>query len=143
MNSKDKSPGANDEAFWKKWPDFVRYAVVGIFNTALGYGVILVAFHALGFPYLWANVAGYAFGLVNTFFWQKRWVFESRNQYRKEILPFLTVFAAGFLLNLLVVFLLGEKTSLHKNLCQLMGIAVYTATNFLGNKLWTFSRASR
>lgn len=121
---------------------FLRYLAVGLLNTALGYGAILASSHWLGFGYLWANVTGYAFGLANAFFWQKKWVFRSSGIWRSEILPFLAVFGVGFLLNLVAVWALGTFTALDKNLVQLAGIAVYTATNFLGNRIWTFAKLS-
>ncbi|MBL8992148.1 MAG: GtrA family protein [Spirochaetia bacterium] len=138
-----KKPGTDKKPEHKTLSAFARYLVVGLLNTALGYGAILASSHWLGFSYLWANVTGYAFGLVNAFFWQKKWVFRSRGLWRSEILPFLAVFGAGFLVNLLVVLILGEFTALDKNLCQLAGIASYTTTNFLGNKVWTFGRRKK
>lgn len=58
---------------------FSRYALVGAMNTLLTLAVIFVAkglFHCN--PWI-SNAAGYLVGFINSFVWNKKWVFRSHN----------------------------------------------------------------
>ena len=58
---------------------FLRYSLVGLLNTALGllviWGLMLAGFG----PYS-ANVAGYAVGLVLSFFLNRAWTFHAQRE---------------------------------------------------------------
>jgi len=117
-----------------------RYSLVGILNTIIGLSVIYLLFNFFHFGYILSNIGGYAFGLVNSFIWNKKWTFKSSQHYSKEIIPFLIVFGISYSINLLVVVFSVELLGIHPNIAQLIGIAAYSLSNFLINKYWTFSK---
>ena len=119
-----------------------KYSVVGIFNTIIGLTVIYFCFNILSFNYIFANIIGYACGLVNSFIWNKKWTFKSTKHYSTEIIPFLTVFGVSYLTNLLAVIISVELIGIHPNISQILGIVAYSSTNFLINRYWTFSETN-
>ena len=119
-----------------------KYSIVGIFNTIIGLTVIYFFFNILSVNYIIANIIGYAFGLVNSFIWNKKWTFKSSKHYSKEIVPFMIVFGISYAANLLTVILSVELVKIHPNIAQIIGIAAYSSTNFLINRYWTFSKAN-
>ena len=133
----------------------IRYAVVGVGNTLLTLITILVCKSLLGInPYI-SNALGYAVGLVNSFIWNKKWVFHSSGGYRGEAARFLAGAGVCYLVQLLAVWALTDLTSLGGKMwhlpfftlsgygvATLVGNVVYTLANFLFNKLVTF-RAMR
>lgn len=118
----------------------LRYSIVGIFNTVFGLGVIYLLFNLFHFNYILSNIGGYSVGLINGFIWNKKWTFESRRTYFKEILPYLTVFGISYAANLIAVVFFVEALKIHPNIAQVLGIAAYSLTNFVVNKYWTFSK---
>ena len=129
----------------------IKYALVGCLNTGITLFVIFVCKSLLDLnPYI-ANVLGYTAGLINSFFWNKTWVFKSKNGYSKEAIKFVVGFGVCYSIQLLVVFLLNSTTFAN---CQwnlfdiftisgygvatLIGNVVYTLANFIYNRFVTF-----
>ena len=81
---------------------FLKYSVVGIFNTIIGLSAIFILYNIYNVNYIWANVFGYALGLINSFTWNKRWTFRSQKHYSKEIIRFLIIFIVSYAVNLIV-----------------------------------------
>lgn len=133
---------------------FVKYAIVGCFNTLITLGVIYVCKSHLGVNDYVSNALGYAAGLINSFIWNKRWVFRSRGGARREMALFLIGFAVCYALQFLVVWLLNQSAfgdTLYDlgffvisgyGIATLAGNVVYTLANFAYNRLVTFHTAS-
>lgn len=133
-----------------KLVQFVKYCMVGVLNTMVCLGVIFVCKSLFGVnPYL-ANVFGYAAGIVNSFLWNKQWVFKTHGGYSREATRFLIGFAVCYMLQLTVVFVLNTsqfgrfETSIFGfvisgyGIATILGNAVYTLANYVYNRLVTF-----
>lgn len=144
---------------------FLRFAIVGCLNVAISFVTFLVfyryvplaslaldasgatgaqiagALARLGVPKVdagFANVVGYAVGMVNSFILNKKWTFEAKGRTALQARRFVILNLAG----------LGLSTALVLVLVDVMGMAyipVWIATtalvmlaNFVGNKYWTF-----
>lgn len=94
--------------------------------------------------YRYANLIGYIVGLINSFYWNRRWVFNSKNKkIIKEALLFLFIFFVCYGIQFIALNLLIQKVELNKYLAQFLGMAVYTLLNFLLNKNMTFRHKSK
>lgn len=117
----------------------IRFGIVGILNTAIGLGTVLLLQDVMGVnPYL-ANPIGYTLGLINSFIWNKLWTFKSKRDFQKELLPFITVFAVTFALQY-GVFAFLFKHGLDQTLSQIAANICYTVTGFVGNRYYTFAK---
>ena len=67
---------------------FLKYGFVGCINTAITLGVIFMCKSLLGINEYVANILGYTAGLINSFIWNKTWVFKSKKGYRREAVKF-------------------------------------------------------
>lgn len=56
---------------------FVKYACVGVLNTLVTLCVIYVCKALLGVNPLVSNAIGYVCGVINSFLWNKNWVFKT------------------------------------------------------------------
>ncbi len=117
-----------------------KYSIVGILNTILGLSFIYLIYNLFHFNYILSNLGGYFIGLINGFIWNKKWTFKSSRHFSKEIIPFLIVFGISYAVNLVIVVLSVETFYVNPNIAQILGIVVYSSTNFLINKYWTFSK---
>lgn len=130
---------------------FVKYACVGVLNTLVTLCVIYVCKVLFGVNPLVSNAIGYVTGVVNSFLWNKNWVFKTSGHYTREAVGFLVGFLICYGLQFLTVWLLSYKTPLREfemsifaftlsgyGLATLLGNVVYTLTNYAYNKIVTF-----
>lgn len=130
---------------------FLKYGMVGAINTLLTLGVIFVCKSWLGIHPMVSNAIGYVAGVVNSFMWNKTWVFRSRNGYTREAIKFLVGFGLCYCLQLLIVAALTYLTPMGGmqwdlgimvisgyGVATIVAMAAYTIANFLYNRLVTF-----
>ena len=130
---------------------FIKYGLVGCLNTAITLGVIFLCKSLLGINEYVANILGYTAGLINSFIWNKTWVFKSKKGYRREAVKFGIGFGVCYGIQLLVVFLLnssalgdmqwnilGVFTLSGYGVASLICNVVYTLANFIYNRMVTF-----
>ncbi|MGM9799262.1 MAG: GtrA family protein [Muribaculaceae bacterium] len=131
---------------------FIKYACVGVMNTIVTFIVIFLCKDLLEINEYVSNAIGYICGLINSFIWNKRWVFKSNKKAHTEAIKF----AAGFLLcyglQLFTVWFLNENTPVGDIELNIFGIytlggygiatfignVAYTLANFIYNRLVTF-----
>lgn len=130
---------------------FVRYAAVGVINTTLTLFVIYVCKGLLGMNPWVSNAIGYVAGFVNSFFWNKLWVFNSHNAVVREAAKFVVGFFLCYGLQLFVTWVLTEHTTIGDiyfsvfgmpfsgyGVATLIGMVIYTLANFVFNRAVTF-----
>lgn len=130
---------------------FVRYAVTGAINTLLTLLIIYFTKGILGMNPWLANALGYGAGFVNSFVWNKLWVFRSHRGVMREALQFCIGFIACYLLQLAVTWTLTEFTPLGDmefsfgrlafsgyGVATIIGMGIYTLANFAFNRGVTF-----
>lgn len=121
----------------------VRYGLVGLLNTAIGYAVILALDLGLRLNPFLANAGGYAVGLLVSFALSRGFVFRSQDSVRKAGPRYLIAVAAAFALNQLVMGaarpLLPDEALGHAA-SQFAGMTSYTIALFLLSYFWVFPR---
>ena len=130
---------------------FTKYAMVGVMNTLVTLILILNFKTLFGIDQYVSNAIGYVGGLINSFFWNKKWVFRSQRGMWKEAFKFGLGFLLCYGIQLLAVWALNEHTFLQTVLfnigfytvsgyaiATLIGMLLYTLLNFLYNRLVTF-----
>ena len=121
---------------------FVKFGLVGVSNTAISYGVYAF-FTYLGVQYIIANVAGFVVSVLNSFFWNNRYVFkkekdEKRNLWWTLLKTFLAYAGTGLIIANILLFLFVEKLCLSKYIAPIFSLVITIPLNFIINKLWTF-----
>lgn len=128
----------------------LKYGVVGVMNTLITLGVIFVCKSLLGVnPYV-SNALGYVAGLVNSFLWNRTWVFRSHGRISRQAIHFFVGFCVCYALQFLVVWLLNQSSFgdlefdiigfviSGYGIATLIGNVVYTLCNFVYNRIVTF-----
>jgi putative flippase GtrA len=130
---------------------FVKYACVGVLNTLVTFIVIFICKSLLGVNPLVSNAIGYVCGLINSFLWNKNWVFKSSGEYWREAVRFFAGFLLCYGLQFLTLWLLSYQSALKEfqlnifaftlsgyGIATVLGNVVYTLTNYVYNKVVTF-----
>lgn len=145
------------------WLQAIKYGIVGLINTLLTIIVIWVMMYLVfqvgksenvsSMVVTISNITGYIVGLINSFIWNRKWTFQSKNHWGKEFIRFVSAFLICFIPQLFFVNILNTYTNIrfdvkplvidHAYTCQLIGIVFYTSLNFLLNKYYTFKQTNK
>ena len=140
------------------WSQAIKYGIVGIINTLLTAITIWIMMRfvfqtgkmksASPLVISVSNITGYIVGLINSFVWNRKWTFQSKNHWGREFIKFVTAFLICYIPQLFLVNFLNAYTTImidfeplvisHDYTCQLIGIVFFTILNFLLNKYYTF-----
>ncbi|MDD2960892.1 MAG: GtrA family protein [Muribaculaceae bacterium] len=130
----------------------IKYGLVGISNSLLTFIVIYICFDLLSINIYVSDVIGYIVGLINSFVWNKQWVFKSHNhKIKREILLFVLGFLLCFGIQIFSLWafmsiewikdisLLGiDAPKCGEYISIIGGMATYTICNYIYNRFVTF-----
>jgi putative flippase GtrA len=140
----------------------IKYGIVGMMNTLVTIGVIWLVLHfgfgingdakATTMQSTVSNVLGFAAGLLNSFFFNRKWTFQSKKNWKIEFVKFTGVFLVCYIPQLMLVNLLNNNVKVNvlsfgifgtynfSFICQIIGNIFYTILNFICNKYYTFKK---
>jgi putative flippase GtrA len=126
------------------WLQLFKFCAVG----GSGYVVNLIVFsfflEVVGVHHLIAASAAFVFAVANNFWWNRHWTFGAREGHAGfQAARFFIVSIVAFFFALGVLELLVSQAGLPKFAAQAISIVVATPLNFIGNKMWSFSRNVR
>ncbi|WP_245917402.1 MULTISPECIES: GtrA family protein [Bacillus] len=134
----------------KQIKPFLRFLVVGIINTIIGLSVMFILMNLLQQSYWIATFIGNSLGAVISFTLNRAFTFQSTVTFRKGAPRFLLIILACYFLAYgtadilagwtIMQSIFGTIISSEKELAILIGTALYTIANFLGQKYLVFSR---
>ncbi len=116
---------------------FLKFIALGVMNTAVSLIVIYVLMK-IGLNYRLSNFIGYIAGLINSFIFNKVWVFKTKKNLIKEGLTFIIVFALCYGVQYLMLLLMVERYDINKYVSQFLSMGIYTFLNFILNRIFTF-----
>jgi putative flippase GtrA len=116
---------------------FLRFLIVGVFNTAIGYAVFLVGLRWLGLAPAVANTLGYAVALGFAYVLNKTFVFDNATLSAKSLRRFLVAFAVAFGINQIVLHL-GLAAGARPELVQIAAMVCYTVIFYVANRVFVY-----
>ena len=127
-----------------------KFALVGVLNTSIDFGVynflIATTLATKGPGIILINATSFSLALINSFFWNRDWVFgESK---KNKFSTFAVVTLIGLLINTGAVFaittyvnpVLVDTPEVWANIAKLLATGMSLVWNFLGYKLIVFRR---
>ena len=140
----------------------IKYGIVGVSNSLITLAVIFVFNSLLNFSLLIADVLGYVAGVINSFIWNKQWVFKTHDtKLAKEMGLFVTGFLICFALQFITLLIITKPTiaiaeaslgsdfavigmdakEIGEYAAVIIGMVVYTLSNYIFNRFVTFKKA--
>ena len=132
----------------------LKYGVIGVLNTLITLVVFYLLNTRLGLSYGISNVVGYIFGVVNSFLWNRNWVFKTKNDFKRELALFVIGFLICLALQLCVSWILLEglgwknlpddiipffpMQKAGQNIVMVLAMVAYTLANYAYNRFVTF-----
>lgn len=87
----------------------IRFAIVGVVNTAIDFSIFAVLYYLLHWPLLAAHAAGFMLAVVNSYVCNKTWTFGDRRPSRMEDgVKFLLVAICGLVTGSAVIALAAQ-----------------------------------
>jgi putative flippase GtrA len=119
-----------------------KFCAVGVVGYLINLAVYDALLHA-GLHYLLAATCSFLVAVTSNYTWNRLWTFrEHRGHVGIQGMRFLVVSLVALGANLLVLDVLVHSAGVDKLVAQAVAIVVVTPLNFVGNKLWSFRRAT-
>lgn len=127
---------------------FIRFCIVGISNTLLGYIIYIISMVVLSsfhyrFDYLVSNIISFIISVFWSFYFNQKFVFQLKtNRLFDTFLSLLRCYSSYtiscVLLYNIVAFLLVEICVFNKYIVPIICLTIAIPLNFILNKYWTF-----
>lgn len=119
---------------------FAKFCLVGIFNTFISllcYYVIVLFNNAL---YIIAHIIGFIAGVLNSFFWNSRFVFKKFNEKGKTLIKTILSYGFSLILGTILLYLMVDIIKLSAFIAPIINIVITTPINYIINKKWAYKK---
>ena len=125
---------------------FIKFGLVGVSNTLISLAVYYVCVNVFHLHHQLANLLGFLVGVVNSYYWNSRYVFQSgtRRTFSEHVKTFLRTVAGygvtSYLLGAALLWLWVDKLGISENIAPIINLCFTVPLNFLINKFWAFRK---
>lgn len=121
---------------------FIKFGLVGLLNTIISY-VSYTILVFLGINYLISNTIAFIISVLNSYYWNNRYVFrqpgeEKRVKIKALIKVFVSYGFTGLVLNSFLLMVWINIFDISKYIAPAINLIITIPINFLLNKLWAF-----
>lgn len=132
-----------DEDVYGKLFQFIKYALVGLTNTAVSYFVYLLCTKVFSIDYRISNFIGFSVSVVNAYYWSNKYVFEAKDGVKRVwwitfIKTYISYAVFGLFVHTALLTLFVEKCGISDVLAPIILIFIITPMNFVANKFWAY-----
>ena len=131
--------------FYRNFVQFFKFGVVGLSNTAISYLIysLLVYF---GLHYLAASVIAFVISVLNSFFWNHKFVFKDKTGGKRDIMralirTYASYAFSGLVVSNILLYIFIEFFGASKYIAPFFGLFITVPLNYILNKLWAFKPA--
>lgn len=125
-------------------PTVLKFLLVGVVNTLVGTAVMFLLYNLAGCPY-WPSVcANYLCGGVVSYFLNKYFTFQNKERSWAQVGRFVVTVAVCMLIAYGLAkpavrwALSGAGEKVQENVAMLVGMCLYTALNYIGQRFFAF-----
>lgn len=119
-----------------------RYGLVGVFNTLIGFALIVFFSRVLKTGEFVANLTGYLAGFTLSYVLNRRWTFNGASVRKSSFACFSATCGVAYLSNLGVLFVALHALEFEASVAQGMAVFTYTALVFIGSRIFCFPQPS-
>jgi len=135
----------NDKKIKNTAIQFIKFGIVGLSNTIISYLVYALLVY-LGFHYLVASIIAFFISVLNSFFWNSRYVFKKEDGAKRSVLhalvkTFISYAFTGLILQNIFLFVFIDIFHISKYMAPLFSLVITVPLNFIMNKFWAFRQS--
>jgi putative flippase GtrA len=116
----------------------IRFIIVGILNTVIGFLVYYFCLKVLYINYLESLLISHIVGVLHSYIWNSKWTFNADKINISSLFKFSSVYALTFLINLIVLFIFVNFIGISKLIGQIFALFITTIISYVGHKFWSF-----
>lgn len=117
---------------------FIKFGLVGVSNTIVSFAVYYCLYF-IGVYYLIANLTGFFVSVLNSYYWNNKYVFQKKkNGNIKALLKTYMSYGSTFLLSTALLYFFVEFLNISPGIAPIISTLIVIPINFLLNKLWAF-----
>jgi len=118
---------------------FIKFGIVGVSNTIISLAIYYIFIFINKDFYLIGNIAGFVISVLNSYYWNNRFVFvdENRNHIKALIKTYLS-YGATFVLGTVLLIIMVEFLTISEAIAPLILLMITVPLNFILNKYWAF-----
>jgi dolichol-phosphate mannosyltransferase len=122
--------------------EFVKFGIVGGIGTLINIVILYLLTEKAGVYYLISAIFSFFVAMSSNFILNKIWTFKEGVNLGigKKYLQFGLVSVSALLVNLFFLYIFTEVLGIYYIISQILAIGIALIINFLGNKIWTFSK---
>lgn len=125
----------------KKGIQFIQFSIVGVSNTIISYFIYAFCIY-IGLHYVIANVIAFLISVLNSYYWNNRYVFkdegDSRTWWKTLFKTYLSYAFTGLVLTNILSFLWIDIVGISAYLAPIANLFICTPINYLMNKYWAY-----
>ena len=116
---------------------FLKFGLVGISNTLISLIVYYIWMFLIG-NYIQAVIVAWILSVLNAFYWNKKYVFNSRTHLCLALIKTYLSYGASLVISVILLVILIERLGVSTMIAPLISLIVTVPINFLLNKFWAF-----
>ena len=122
--------------------EFFKFAFVGGIGTLVNIIILYLLTEKAGIYYIISAIFSFIVAMTSNFILNKIWTFKESIKLNvgKKYLQFGLVSITALIVNLFFLYAFTEFLGIYYIISQVLAIGVALIINFLGNKIWTFSK---
>ena len=140
---------------WELLMQFVKFGIVGLSNTVISYVIYVVTLILFqknnliqSVDYLAAQGIAFVLGVLWSFYWNNKFVFEKADNEERNIVhalikTYISYAFTGLFLNSIFSLLWVEVLGIPKIIAPIINLLVSVPLNFIMNKFWAFRKSEK
>ena len=128
------------EEQWQGFMQFVKFCLVGVSNTAISLGVYYIFLIIDPSLYIIGNAAGFVVSVLNSYFWNSRFVFNKKDEAGKTIIKTFAAYGTNLLLGTVLLYLFVDILHISEYLAPLLNLFITVPLNYFLNKKWVMKK---
>lgn len=117
---------------------FTKFGIIGLSNTLLSLAIYYALVY-LGVHYIAAYTVGFCLSVLNAYYWNSRYVFQSSTQIRgvSFLKSFLT-YGSTFVIGTVFLFIMVNFLHISDRLAPVINLVFTVPANFIIHRFWVF-----
>lgn len=118
---------------------FFKFGIVGILNVCVNFITYYVLLF-LGIHYIIANTVGYILGIVNSYYWNNRYVFLQQKQdlLIKKFIKVCVSYGITYIISTIALYVIVSYLNISEIIAPILILFITVPINFILNKYWAF-----
>lgn len=120
----------------------IKFGLVGVSNTVISYGVYAFLVF-LNVNYIVASITGFLVSVINSFFWNNRFVFKKEEGKQRSLIKtflktLLSYAGTGLVLSNILLYVWVDILEISKYIAPIINLLITIPLNYALNRIWAF-----